>query len=163
MTVRTFAAWVEPIAEHLRQNRAEVLSFARSQPEQAWSLPSPLEGWTCKDLLAHIGRGNDQIVQQVLRMVTADLPIDTSVFQEDTDQANAREVDARRNRTAAEVIAEVAEAGDEVQDLLSRLTDEQQHLRQQDPPFILKTYLEFLPKESHDLEHLAQLREVMGR
>jgi uncharacterized protein (TIGR03083 family) len=161
MTVRTFASWVEPIAEQLRWNRAEVLAFARAQPEEAWSKPSLLEGWTCKDLLAHIGKGNDQIVQQVLRMVTDGQPIDTSVFKEDTDDANAREVNARRDRPAAEVIDEVEAAGEEMQDLLSRLTEEQRQLRQDSPPFILKTYLEFLPKESHDLEHLAQLRDAM--
>ena len=161
MTTRTFAPWVEPVAARLRENRAQVVAFAGSVPAEAWECPSPLDGWTCKDLIAHIGKGNDQIFQQVLRMVVAGNPIDTSIFKADTDEANAREVGARRGRSPDAIIAEAEGAGEEVQELLSQLRDEHEHFRQKDPPFILKTFLEFVLKESHDLEHLAQLRAAL--
>lgn len=161
MTTRTYAAWVEPIAVRLREDSAQVVAFARAQPLEAWERPSPLEGWTCKDLLAHIGLGNDQIFQQVLRMAIAGAPIDTAVFAVNTDEANAREVASRRGLSVHDVIVEVEESGNEIQELLAQLTDEHEHLRQDRPPFILKTFLGFALKEGHDLEHLAQLRVAM--
>ena len=161
MITRTFAPWVEPIAVVLRENRAQVVAFARAQPLEAWERPSPLEGWTCKDLLAHIGKGNDQIFQQLLRMVVAGAPVDIAIFAEDTDEANAREVSARRDRPIEDVIAELEESGAEVQELLAQLTEEHEHLRQEHPPFIFKTFLPWVLEEAHDLEHLAQLRAAL--
>lgn len=162
MRTRTFARWVEPYAAQLRENRAQVIAFARSLPAEAWERPSPLPGWTYKDLLAHIGRGNDQLFQQLLRTVVAGKPIDTKMFAVDTDQANAQGVGERRDRTAEELIAELEEESEEIQELLSQLTDEHEHLRQDDPPFHFKGYLRFVVREeSHDREHLAQLRTAL--
>ncbi len=71
MKTKTFAAWVEPYARQLSENRAEVVAFARSVPAEAWERPSPLDGWSYKDILAHIGKGNDQLFQKLLRQVIA--------------------------------------------------------------------------------------------
>ena len=161
MTARTFAPWVEPIAALLREQRARVITFARSLPADAWDRPSPLAGWTCKDLLAHIGKGNDQLFQQLLRTIVAGEPIDTHMFAVDTDGDNTRKVEERRAWTAADVIAEVEEAGEEIQDLLSQLTDEHEQYKQDDPPFQLDGYFRLIREESHDLEHLAQLRNAL--
>lgn len=162
MTARTFAPWVEPFAAHFRQNRAEVIAFARAVPAERWATPSPLPGWTCKDLLAHVGKANDQLFQQLLRTVIAGEPVDTRMFIEvDTDGNNASGVEQRRDRSAAEVIAEVEAAGEEIQGLLAQLTAEHEHLRQDDPLFDLKGFLHGARKESHDLEHLAQLRTAL--
>ena len=155
---KTFAAWVEPVAEHLRAAREDVLSFARSAPTDLWERPSGTGAWTCKDLLAHIGKGNDQILQKLLRMVVDGAQIDTSIFAADVDEANAREVAARRQQSADDVIAELEDAGNEILHLLSQLGEEHEHLNQKEPPFILKGFLQFVVKEDHDREHLAQLR-----
>jgi uncharacterized protein (TIGR03083 family) len=162
MTHRTFASWVEPIAARLRENRAEVVAFARSLPAEAWGRPSPLEDWTCKDLLAHIGKANDQLFQKLLRTVIAREPVDTSMFATvDTDDENARAIEVRQGMSPEEVIAEVEAAGEEIQDLLSRLTEDDRKLRQEEPPFILEGFLQGVLRESHDLEHLAQLRTAL--
>ena len=161
MATRTFVSWVAPIAAQLRDNRTRVVEFARSLPADVWSKPSPLEGWSYKDLLAHIGKGNDQILQKLLGTVAAGDRVDVSIFSVDTNEANAREVAARRDRSVDEVIAELEEAGDEIQELLSQLSDRDEHLRQEEPPFILKGFLQAVQKESHDLEHLAQLRTAL--
>jgi uncharacterized protein (TIGR03083 family) len=162
VTTQTFTPWVAPIAAALRENRAQVVAFARAQPLKAWERPSPLPGWTCKDLLAHIGKANDQVFQQLLRSVIAGERIDTrAIASVDTDGNNRRGVEERRSWPAADVIAEVEESGAEVQDLLAQLTEEHEHLRQDDPPFIFKTFLPWVLEEAHDLEHLAQLRAAM--
>ena len=162
MTTSVFAAWVEPFAAKLRDEGAQVLAFARALPPDAWEQPSGLDGWTVKDVLAHIGKGNDQLFQQLLRQVIAGGPIDTAIFRDvDTDGENARGVEERRGHTPEELIAELEEAAEEIQDLFSQLTEEHEHLRQEDPPFIFKGFLGMVEKESHSLEHLAQLRTAM--
>ena len=162
MTTRTLVAWVEPFAAKLRDDNAQVLAFARALPTDAWERPSGLEGWLVKDVLAHIGKGNDQLFQKLLRQVIAGGPIDIAIFRDvDTDGENARGVEERRGNTPEELIAELEEAGEEIQDLLSQLTEEHEHLRQEDPPFILKTFLPMVEKESHSLEHMAQLQAAL--
>ncbi len=162
MIGRTFAAWVEPFAAKSRDDKAKVLAFARALPADAWERPSGLEGWMVKDVLAHIGKGNDQLFQKLLRQVIAGGPIDTTIFRDvDTDGENARGVVERRGHTPEELIAELEEAGEEIQDLLSQLAEEHEHLRQDDPPFIFKGFLGMVDRESHSLEHLAQLQAAL--
>ncbi len=162
MAERTFAGWVEPIAARNRKDDAQVLAFARSIPDEAWAQPSGLEGWTCKDVMAHIGKGNDQLFQQLLRQVIAGDKVDTEIFRTvDTDGENATGVAERRSLSPAEVIAEFEEAGEEVDDLLSQLTDEQEHLQQDDPPFILRGFMDLIGKESHSIEHLKQMKAAL--
>lgn len=162
MTSRTFAAWVEPIAVRHRADGQQVLDYAWSLPESAWELPSGLEGWSCKDVLAHIGKGNDQLFQHLLRQVIAGDQIDTSIFATvDTDGENASGVDARRGMSAEELIEEFADAVDEVDELLSQLTAEHERVKQEEPPFVLTGFLDMVDKESHSIEHLAQIREAV--
>ena len=162
MTERTFAPWVEPIAARHRRDDAQVLTFARSVPEAAWGTPSGLEGWSCKDVMAHIGNGNDQLYQQLLRQVISGGKIETAIFRDvDTDGENAAGVEERRGLSPEEVIDEFGEAGEEVLDLLAQLTDDHEHLRQKDPPFILKGFMDLIDKESHSIEHLKQLKEAL--
>jgi hypothetical protein len=161
MTTDTFAPWVEPVAASLADGRAQVLAFARSAPADFWEKPSVVDGWTNKDLLAHMGRGNDQILQKVLRAVTAGRKIDVAALPSDVDAANAVAVGEQRERSVDELIAAIEEEGAEVQGLLSKLTAADEGLKQGDPPFVLEGFLRFVAKEGHDLEHLTQLRAAL--
>ncbi len=162
MLQRTFATWVEPIAARHREDNARVLAFARSVPNDAWATPSGLEGWTCKDVLAHIGKGNDQLYQKLLRQVLSGEKVDTAIFRDvDTDGENSRGVERRRGMSPSDVIGEYEAAGEEVLDLLAHLTDKHEHLRQENPPFILKGFLDMVEKESHSIEHLKQIEKAL--
>ena len=163
MSERTFASWVEPVAARMRESRARVLEYVRARPEDVWATPSPLNGWSCKDVLAHIGRANDQMFQAILREVIAGSHLDRSIFAVDTDGENARLVEERRDRPMVEIIAELEESGDEVQGLLSQLTDEDEDHRHEDPPFILSGFMRLVHDEDHDEEHLAQIRVALER
>ncbi len=161
MTNRAFTSWVEPVATRMRASGARVLEYARAVPADAWATPSPLEGWSCKDVLAHIGKANDQMFQAILREVIAGRNLDRSIFAVDTDGDNERLVEERRDRPVAEIIAEVEEADEEVQELLSQLTDEAEDYRQDDPPFIFSGFMRLVHDEDHDGEHLAQIRAAL--
>ena len=160
MKARTFSPWVEPYASPLRESREQVIAFAQGLPRQAWDQPSPLDGWSYKDILAHIGKGNDQVFQKLLRGVIADGRIDTKIFAVDTDGDNARGVEERRDTSAEDLIAELEAAGEEIQELLSQLNPEHEKLQQQDPPFHFEGFLRGVRKENHDMEHFAQLQKA---
>ncbi len=161
MTNRTFAAWVAPTAARMRESRTRTLEYARSLSAEAWSRATGNEGWTCKDIFAHMGKGNDQMFQAILREVIAGRHVDRLIFAVDTDGENERLVEERRARPAAEIIAELEESGDEVQELLSQLTDEHESYRQDEPPFILSGFMRLVHNEDHDEEHLAQIRTAL--
>lgn len=159
MTQRTFVPWVAPIAAQTAESRAELIAFARSLPDAAWLRPSPNEGWSCKDLLAHVAGDKGYIM--VLRAAVERTPLDPALFAEgEGTRANARDVAERRGRSIGELIAEIEADGTVRQDLMARLTDADRELRQREFPLSLGEVLEQGPG-AHDREHLAELRTAL--
>ena len=161
MTERTFASWVEPVATTLADGRRQVLEFAKVAPADLWNGPTEADGWTCKDVVAHLAGGNDRLLQTVLRAVTASEQLDPALLRIDTDAENAAGVDERRNWPVDELIAALERDGEEVQNLLSKLTEENKDVRQDGFPMSLGQFLELVREERHDLEHRAQLRTAL--
>ena len=161
MKDRSFTPWVRPIAKTLRESRAEVIRATRQMFPEQWRMPSLLPGWSYQDILAHLGRGNDQLLQKILRSVVARERLDASIFTVDTDAENARGVEELRGRSAEELIAELEEAGEEIQELLSGLTEADEKLGQDDLPMSLGDFLRLVQTEEHDLEHLAHFRPAL--
>lgn len=153
-----FAAWVEAIARVLDEDRRAVIAFARATPSDAWHQPSALEGWTRRDVLAHLAGGNDQLLQIVLRAVVSGAALDPAVLNPETNDANARGVEERRSWSIQSLIAELERDAEEVQLLLSRLRPEDEALRQEGSPLTLGQFLELVHKERHDNEHLTQMQ-----
>ncbi len=159
MSDRTFASWVEPIAAQLRESRRQIADVARSIPDEAWGGPTLLEGWTNKDLLAHLATG-DWVCQTVLRAAVANEPLDMAAFA-DIDAGNARRLEERAGRSVEELIAEGEAKGAETQELLARLTEADEERRQEDAPMSLGEYLRMFPQ--HDQGHLAELRAALEK
>ena len=158
---RTFAPWVKPIAKTLRESRAQVIRAARQMFPEHWRMPSLLPGWSYQDILAHMGKGNDQLLQKILRSVGARERLEASILNVDTNAANARGVEERRGRSVEELIAELEEAGEEIQELLSGLTEADEELGQNDLPMTLGEFLRQVQAEDHDREHLAQMQQAL--
>jgi hypothetical protein len=160
MTTRTFAPWVEPIAAELRLTRHEVVRAATQYLPEFWGWMSPLPGWTYKDLLAHLATG-DWILQQVLREIIEGRRIDVATVTnlDWVNAGNAQRVEERRGRTPEELMSEVEAESEETQELLSRLREDQEDLKQDDAPMTLGQYLAMFP--DHDREHLVQLRVAL--
>jgi hypothetical protein len=166
MTARTFAPWVDPIARRDREGRAELLAFARSVLAEAWCRPSPIEGWSCQDLLAHLAGDTGKWFSHMLRTAIGGQQLDPARVGPgvDIDAINARDVAERRGRSAAELIAEIEADGEEHDELLSRLTDDHEELRQATYLLTLGELLGGNPAGNHgghDREHLAQLRTAL--
>ena len=123
-------------------------------------MPSPLEGWTYRDLLAHLSTG-DWVCQTILRSVVSNKPLDLAVINLDHINAgNARLLEERKGRSVEELIAEVEAEGEETQELLARLAPEHEQRTQEGAPMSLGQYLrDAFP--AHDRDHLAQLRTAL--
>ena len=158
-TNRTFAAWVEPLAEAPRKSRGEVIAFARSLSPDAWGESSPLDGWAYKDLLAHLAGDTGKLIQGVLRSVIAAEPLDRAILN-GADETNKRDVAERRGRSVEELIAEIEADGETLDELFSQLTEEQRDLRQDGFPMSLGEALSNDPG-GHFRAHLGQLQAAL--
>ena len=159
MTTRTFAKWVEPAAAELRQGRAEIVRTANQLLPEHWSMPSPLEGWSYKDLLAHLATG-DWVFQTVLGAVTGGEPFDLAQIDLDFINAgNARLLEERKGRSPQELIAEATAEGEETQELLAKLTDADESRTPEGRPMSLAEGLRRFP--GHDRDHLSQLKTAL--
>lgn len=159
MTTRTFVAWVEPIAAELRASRAEIAGFARAAPEELWARPSPLDGWTARDLLAHLAGDTGKGSAAAMRATVDRLAPDPAPFAAGVDALNARDVEERRDRSIAEIVAEIEADGEVWQELLSQLGGNDEAMRWEGFPWGLGEYLRILAE--HDREHLEQLRAAV--
>ena len=158
MIKRTYAAWVKPVADELRTGRAEIARTARQLLPEHWTMPGPLEGWSYKDLLAHLATG-DWVCQTVLTAVTTRTPLEPRATDLDfVNEGNALRLTERKDSTTEDLIAEVETEGEETQGLLAQLTDVHEALKG-NAPLSLGDYLRRFP--SHDRAHLAQLRTAL--
>jgi hypothetical protein len=158
MTGARFASWVEPVAAQMKESRRQVVDFARHASKEVWDRPSVLEGWSNKDLLAHLAGGNDQMLQDLLRPVVAGEQVDPRVLEPDTDGENARRVEERRSWTLDRLIEALERDGTEMQDLLSRLAEPDKDVRPAGASWTLGDLFRLVQEENHDIEHLTQLR-----
>jgi hypothetical protein len=160
LTARTLAGWVRPVAEQLDADRRRAIEFARGAAPEFWALTSTVDGWTNKDLLAHLAGGNDQMLQTILRAVTARVALDPKALDPDTDAENARRVAERIAWSIDALIAELERDGDEMQTLLARLTDDDESHHPAGATWTLGQLFEIVRRERHDIEHLVQMSGV---
>ena len=158
--------WVEQIARRDLEARKELLRFARSISDKAWSLPSPLDGWTCRDVLAHLAGDTGKWFEHILGSVLHDEPLDAAKFGPgaDIDLLNTLDIDARRSHAVSELLAEIESDGRKHDEMLSSMTDDHEH-------HLLAPYSaslgEFLSgKEAgnrggHDREHMANIQAAL--
>jgi uncharacterized damage-inducible protein DinB len=166
MTTRTFVSWVQQPAEQLREGRSEIARTARQLLPEHWLLPSPLDGWTYKDLLAHLASG-DWVFQTMLRQtlgVEKQLPAQATL--EFVNDGNAKRLAERKDSNVEELITEAEREGETTQELLSGLTDAHDPaavvwLRPNGDPVTLQQWVTGFPQ--HDPSHLAQLRMALDQ
>ncbi len=164
MTTRTFLPWAEAPAKQIREGRTEVRRTAEKFLPDLWTMPSPLEGWTYKDLLAHLASG-DWVFQTMLRDVLGiekNLPKQAPL--EYVNEGNARLLAERKDTSVEELIAELTATGETTQELLGGLTDAHDPsavvwLRPNGDPVTLEQWITGFPQ--HDVSHGAQLETAL--
>jgi uncharacterized protein (TIGR03083 family) len=162
MATRTFAPWVEPHAARYREARAELVRVARQLPDGVWELPGPLPGWSYLDLLAHLAGNTGRNTHRLLADVLARRPFDLAVLVSGVDEQNARDVESRRGRSVDELIAELEQEGDDWDELLTGLKDDDKDYQPEGAPMTVGAFFE-QAAGTHDREHLAQLRQALDQ
>jgi uncharacterized protein (TIGR03083 family) len=157
MTARTYASWVEPVAAETLGGAEELLAFVRAQPPEFWDEPSALEGWTRKDVLAHLAGDTGKVSASAMRAAATGQPFaNPPDFRDGGDGLNARDVAERRDKTVAELIDEIARDRREWGELMTQLKDADDDARWEGFPLTLGQYLRICAP--HDREHLEHLR-----
>jgi uncharacterized protein (TIGR03083 family) len=157
VTSKTYAAWAEPIAAETLGGAEELLAFARSQPADFWDGPSALEGWTRKDVLAHLAGDTGKVSASAMRAAVTGQPFENPPdFKDGGDGLNARDVAERRSRSVAELIDEIARDRREWGELMAQLKDADDDARWDGFPLTLGQYLRICAP--HDREHLEHIR-----
>jgi uncharacterized protein (TIGR03083 family) len=153
---------VEPIAATDRKVRADLREFVQSLTAEDWQRPSTFPGWTCRDVLAHLAGDSEKMFAYILSSVIDGKPLDSARVgpEAPVDDANARDVEARRGRSVDELLAEIEAEGENRQDLYAQLTDAHRNLRQAEYPITFGEYVSGNPG-GHVREHLAQLRVAL--
>jgi hypothetical protein len=148
----------------MREGRFEVRRTAEKFLPEMWTMPSPLEGWTYKDLLAHLASG-EWVFQTMLRQtlgIEKTLPAQATL--EFVNDGNAQRLSERKDTSVEQLIDEIATAGETTQELLSKLTDEiapstvAWH-RPNGEPVSLEQWISGFPQ--HDVSHGAQLKTAL--
>lgn len=160
MTTRTYAPWVEPIAARLQQQRAELVELARAIPAEAWSKPSPNEGWTYRDLLGHVATRDARDWPVILQAVVTRTPLDPAALRPEEEvpvnDGLLGKVDAL---AVEEVIEQVVSDTEALLVLMAQLQEDDKDLRQSDFPMSLGEALALLP--NHEDMHMEQLRTAL--
>ncbi len=160
MTDRTFASWVEPIAAMFSEQRAELVDLVRSVPLDAWSESSPNEGWTYRDLLGHVATRDPRDLRLVLNAVITKTRLDPAQMPLEEDvPINEGLLGEVREASVEELAGRLEEDTEGILDLLSKLTDENESLRQRDFPMSLSEALTQMPQ--HERMHMEQLRTAL--
>ena len=162
-----FAPWVEPIAQRDREAREELLRFARSIPDEPWSLQSPLDGWTCRDVLAHLAGDTGKWFENILYSVLRDEPLDATRFgpEADINLLNTLDIVTRRSHTVLELLAEIESDTRKHEEMLSSLTDDHEHQLLAPYSISLGEFLtsrEAGNRGGHDREHLAHIQAALA-
>jgi len=160
MTTRTYAAWVEPIAERFQKQRAELVELVYAIPEAAWQKDSPNAGWTYRDLLGHVATRDPHTMRIVLNAVIATEPIDPAQLRpEEEAPLNDQLRSALRGQSTDQIVAGIDIDTEGILALLAKLRDEDEHLRQQEFPMDLGEALRLMPQ--HERMHMEQLRAAL--
>lgn len=127
-----------------------------------WEHPSPVPGWSNRQLLAHLATG-DWVLQQHLRHV---IEHGSLAAWPDVDAGNAERVRERRFSTHAALVEEYLSMRHETLLLMTRLKPKQLGLRMsfwwqaQPNEHTLLEYLQHFP--AHERAHREQLRPAMA-
>src|SRR5712692_10397220 len=99
------------IAAAMRDERERLVAYLESLPEAAWDKPTLCEGWSVRDMVAHlIGNATDIVAQNLDGAGSVEY--------------NQRQIDERAGRSPAELLAEWAEQGPALEAGIEALDDD---------------------------------------
>jgi len=110
------------IAAALTATRDQLQAITSGLQEADWQRPTPNEGWTIKDVLAHLTASEPGLVVMARRILNDE---ESAVAGFDVHRYNQRQVEKRRERSGAELLDDLAAARQETLALLAELSEAQ--------------------------------------
>jgi uncharacterized damage-inducible protein DinB len=133
--------------------------MARTVTEEQLSRPTGDEGWSVRKEFTHIAASDPDFVKTLRAILDGSTP-DLSVFA-DIDARNARNLEAWKDRSMEEIADELERNGQVLQDLLARLTDDDEARQPEGMPFPLSGLINGYGQ--HGPYHLGQIRRAVGQ
>jgi uncharacterized protein (TIGR03083 family) len=127
MSDRSFAPWVEPVADRLAQSQQEIEEIARQVPGEAWAKASAYPGWSYKDHLAHLPHAHRGL-HGVLQAVVEGRDPDFSRFDR-INELNEENRQAHLTTPVDQLIAAFVKESEGTQCALSELRPEHAEVR----------------------------------
>lgn len=105
----------------LKNGHATVMTAIEGLPETTWTMPGACGIWSVKDIMAHFASFERVLVDTLNSLLNQEPTPHLDKFIGDHEQFNDAEVEARRDRTVAEVLAEYEQAYHQALELLNQI------------------------------------------
>ena len=112
----------EQITAALRAAREELQAVIGGLKDADWQRPTPCEGWTIRDVVAHLSVGEPGNILIARRILNDEEGV---VAGFDLNRYNMRQVEKRRDKSTSELMNDLATARAETLALLSALSEGQ--------------------------------------
>jgi hypothetical protein len=144
----------------LKYGHETVLAAVDGLPEAEWYTPGVCGEWSVKDIIAHLASFEHMLVD-VLHSLLGDGPTpNLDKFGQDYEQFNETEVEVRRSKSVAEVLAEYTDTHTQAARLLTQIPYEGRRLNGTLPwygeEYDLEDFIVFT-FYGHKQEHCAQI------
>ena len=149
----------EVIVRTIEEARAAILELTGSLTPAQLGRLTPCEGWSVKDLLAHLVAGEASLVASSRRALAGD-PARPAGYN--VDRNNAEQVEARRSTPLADLEREMRRNRHATLVLLAGLTDAQLATPLEGPGGAMRNVAWRLQRiGEHEREHLEHLRAAL--
>lgn len=149
----------EATVRTIEEARAELLRFVGSLTPAQLGRETPCEGWTVKDLLAHLAASEASLVASSRRALAGN-PARPPGY--DVDRNNAEQVASRRDTPLADLEREMRRNRHETLALLAGLRDAQLDMPLEGTGGVMRNVAWRLQRiGEHEREHLEHLRAAL--
>lgn len=144
----------------LQGARDELLAVLKGLNDADWQRATPAEGWTIKDIVAHVGVGETGNLTIAQRIIADE---DGVVAGFDLDRYNQRQVEKRRERNVTDLLADLASARQGTLALLAEVGDAQLDKRGKrttgDETTVEQVFQQIA---RHDQMHVADIKKALS-
>jgi len=151
----SYASWVEPIAFAYHDAHVEAIEYARTLSEEDLAKPTGDSGWFVKDELAHMAASDGDFVKTLSAVINGER-VDLSVF-DNIDERNAQNLTVWSGRSREDIATELERGDARLQELLQRLTPEDEARTPDGFPFPLEQML-----QGYGMHHPYHIEQIAG-
>lgn len=163
-------AWIgvdrTTLIQRMQATRAELMTIIESLPNEALTLHPNADGWTVKDVLAHLGRWEGELVTLLWQLLQGQ-KLDCVLVQDPlpVDELNRKWHEADRDRPLARILSDLAAVRRQTEMRLAEFTGEDLEREDLEPELrgIALWHRVAANTFEHDEEHLVDLRRRAGK